>query len=128
LDEIVSGFGDGQGADIVFDGVGAATLDLSLALLKPFGQLALFGQASGAVAPIEPARLAGRSLAIWRPIVFHHASDPLRYRTSAGRVFDEISAGTLVIQEPGKLPLRDAAEAHARLESGATTGSTILVV
>lgn len=117
----------GRGADMVFDGVGAATFDESLQCLNVFGQLALFGQASGPVAPIDPGRLAAKSLAVWRPVVFHHASDLARYRASATNVFDAISSGRLVVRPPTSYPLRDAARAHALLEEGTTAGSIVLV-
>ncbi|EZP79331.1 Alcohol dehydrogenase [Novosphingobium resinovorum] len=126
LIEIVMHASDGRGADIVFDGVGAATFDQSLACLKSFGQLALFGQASGPVPAISPARLAERSLAVWRPVVFHHASDLPRYRASAARLFAAIGSGVLKVQDPARFALRDAAAAHEMLEKGATTGSTVL--
>lgn len=117
----------GAGADMVFDGVGAATFDSSLACLKPFGHLALFGQASGPVETIELTRLASRSLAVSRPVVFHHVNDPARYRDSASRLFGLIKSGAIRVRPPGEYPLRDAAAAHYKLETGGTTGSTILL-
>ncbi|VWX49933.1 Alcohol dehydrogenase [Novosphingobium sp. 9U] len=126
LGKIVADVSGGTGADIVFDGVGAATFDQSLDCLKSFGQLALFGQASGPVAPIAPARLAAKSLSVWRPIVFHHASELTRYRCSAQRLFEAISSRALTVADPATFPLSEAAAAHDLLEQGATTGSTVL--
>ncbi|MDB5713419.1 MAG: alcohol dehydrogenase [Sphingomonadales bacterium] len=125
---LVADVSEGQGADIVFDGVGAATFEQSLECLKAFGQLALFGQASGPVVAIEPSRLATRSLVLWRPVVFHHTADLPRYRASAKRVFEAINSGSLAIKAPMLLPLEQAAIAHERLENGVTTGSTVLTV
>ena len=51
---------DGTGVDVVYDGVGAATFDGSLASLAVRGTLVLFGGASGQVPPIDPQRLAPR--------------------------------------------------------------------
>ncbi len=118
---------NGLGVEMVFDGVGAATFDASLGCLKPFGHLALFGQASGPVPPVEFARLAARSLSVSRPVVFHHVADQVRYRRSGERVFDLISSGKIRIRPPVAYPLRKAAQAHRALESGLTTGATILV-
>ena len=126
LRELVAEVSKGAGANIVFDGVGAATFDQSLECLKAFGQLALFGQASGPVAAIEPSRLAVRSLAIWRPVVFHHVADLWRYRASANCIFEAIRNGSIAVQPPTILPLEQAALAHERLEGGLTTGSTVL--
>ena len=118
---------DGRGADMVFDGVGAATYETSIDCLRPFGHLALFGQASGPVPPIELARLAQNSLSVSRPVVFHHVQDPGRYRASAERVFKLVRSGAIKVAPPNRYPLREAAAAHRLLESGATSGSTILI-
>src|ERR671922_113157 len=59
----VKGLTGGAGADVVYDGVGAATFDESLASLRPRGDLVLYGAASGRVPPFDPMRLeAGGSL------------------------------------------------------------------
>ena len=118
---------DGLGADMVFDGVGAATYETSIDCLRPFGHLAVFGQASGPVPPIELARLAQRSLSVSRPIVFHHVQDPERYRGSGERVFKLVQSGAIKVAPPNRYPLREAAKAHRLLESGVTSGSTILI-
>ncbi|MDB5575543.1 MAG: alcohol dehydrogenase [Bradyrhizobium sp.] len=127
LGDCVRDLTNGTGVDMVFDGVGAATFDASLSCLKPFGHLALFGQASGPVAAVEFARLAARSLSVSRPVVFHHVSDSARYRRSGGRLFALIASGAIRVQPPHTYPLRDAATAHRALENGLTTGSTIFL-
>ena len=115
------------GADMVFDGVGAATFNSSLACLKPFGHLALFGQASGPVASVEFAQLAAKSLSDSRAVVFHHVGNVARYPRSGELLFSLISSGAINIRPPRTYPLGDAAAAHAELESGLTSGSTILL-
>jgi len=47
----------GRGVDLILDAVGQATFDGDLAAVAPLGKVALYGSASGAVAPVEPARL-----------------------------------------------------------------------
>ena len=56
----------GAGVKAVFDGVGKRTFDASLACLATRGMLALFGQASGVVPPIDPGLLA-QGIAVPRP-------------------------------------------------------------
>ena len=64
---------DGRGVDVVYDSVGKSTFDKSLNCLRPRGTLALFGQASGAVGPLQLQRLnAGGSLFVTRPSLVHH--------------------------------------------------------
>src|SRR6185295_7060025 len=58
---------DGRGVDVVYDSVGKTTFDKSLAVLARRGMLVLFGQSSGPVAPVDPARLAKNALFLTRP-------------------------------------------------------------
>ena len=48
----------GEGAAVVYDGVGQATFDDSLAALRRRGYMVLYGAASGPVPPLDPQRLA----------------------------------------------------------------------
>ena len=48
---------DGVGAAVVYDGVGQATFDESLASLRERGTMVLYGAASGPVPPFDPMRL-----------------------------------------------------------------------
>ena len=49
--------------DVVYDGVGAATFDKSLDLLRPRGMMVTFGNASG---PVEPSSSSARPSSCWR--------------------------------------------------------------
>src|SRR6516165_9185335 len=58
----------GVGAHVVYDGVGQATFDDSLAALRPRGMLVVYGAASGQVPPFDIQRLnSGGSLFATRP-------------------------------------------------------------
>ncbi len=119
----------GRGVDVVYDGVGRATFDASLAALRPRGLMVLFGGASGQVPPFDLQRLnAGGSLFITRPSLAHHAAarDELLWR--AGEVFDAVERGTLAIDIGGRYPLGDAATAYEMLETRQTTGKLILTL
>ena len=50
----------GHGLDVVYDSVGKTTFDKSLRSLRPRGLLALYGQSSGSVPPLDPGELAKR--------------------------------------------------------------------
>src|SRR5437660_1445018 len=57
-----------RGVEVVYDGVGAATFEASLASLRPRGMLVSFGNASGPVPPFSLLRLsAAGSLYVTRP-------------------------------------------------------------
>src|SRR4051794_29214014 len=63
---------DNRGVDVVYDSVGKTTFDRSLGSLRPRGMLALFGQSSGPVPPVEPATLAKAALFLTRPGLPHY--------------------------------------------------------
>jgi len=119
---------DGDGVAAVYDGVGAATLDASLASLRVRGTLALFGAASGPVPPVDPQRLnSAGSVFLTRPTLAHYIRirDELLWR--AGAVFHAMAEGTLTVRIGRSYPLAKAAQAHRDLESRATTGSLVLL-
>jgi NADPH2:quinone reductase len=118
----------GSGVDVVYDGVGKATFDSSLAALHRRGMLVLFGAASGPVPPFDPQRLnAGGSLYLTRPTLAHYVSDRDELLWHAGDVFDAIAAGTLRVEIGGRYPLDQAADAYRALEGRHTTGKLVLI-
>jgi len=112
--------------DVVYDGVGAATFDAGLALLKPRGTMVTFGNASGPVPAVTPLTLMPKSLFLTRPklgdyIVTTEARDE-RWNEIAGWVRD----GRLEVRVGHTFPLAAAGDAHRALESRATTGKILL--
>ena len=118
----------GEGVHAVYDGVGAATFERSLASLRIRGTLALFGAASGPVPPFDPQRLnAAGSLYLTRPSLAHYIRDRSELEWRAGEVFRAVSDAVLDIRVGARYPLSHAAEAHRDLEARRTTGSSVLV-
>lgn len=118
----------GRGVGTVFDSVGRDTFEASLDSLAPFGLLASFGRSSGPLPSLDPADLAKRgSLALQRPSIFHHIADPAALRAAASEVFAAQAQGIIQAHIHGTLPLREAARAHALLESRATRGALVLL-
>ncbi|HYL06756.1 MAG TPA: quinone oxidoreductase [Thermoanaerobaculia bacterium] len=119
---------EGRGVQVVYDGVGRTTFDKSLACLAPRGLMALFGQSSGAVPPVDPGRLAaGGSLFLTRPTLFHYIATREELTARAGDLFGWLAAGKLQVRIGAELPLRNAAEAHRALEGRQTTGKVLLI-
>lgn len=117
----------GRGVDVVYDSVGKTTFDKSLASLRPRGTMALFGQSSGSVPPVDPAILNTRgSLFLTRPNLAHHllTRDELLWR--AGDVLKYVGDGSLKIRISKIYPLAEAANAHRDLEGRRTTGKLLL--
>ncbi len=126
--EAVSKLTEGRGCNVVYDSVGQATFEGSLASLRPRGMLVLFGQSSGAVPPFDLQRLnAGGSLFVTRPSLAHYTAsrDELEWR--AGEVLGAIAKGELDIRIGARFPLADAVAAHEALEGRRTTGKVLLI-
>jgi NADPH2:quinone reductase len=117
----------GRGVDVVYDSVGRTTVDRSIDALAPRGMLALFGQSSGVVPSLDPARFAKKSAFFTRPSLGHYTAtrDELVWR--AGELFEGIQSGAVRVRIDRELPLRDAAEAHRLLEGRKTAGKIVLV-
>jgi NADPH2:quinone reductase len=122
----VMGLTGGRGVDIVYDSVGKETFEASLDVLALRGHLVNFGQSSGPVAPFAPSRLAAKSNAVWRPILFHFLADPAERQDMADAFFSMLRAGALKVEIGASHALAEAPAAHLALESGATTNSIIL--
>jgi NADPH2:quinone reductase len=119
---------DGAGAHVVYDGVGQATFDDSLAALRTRGVMVLYGASSGQVPPFDPQRLnAGGSLFLTRPTLVHYIADTEELRWRAGEIFDWIAKGELDVRIGGTYPLADAARAQEDLAARRTTGKLLLL-
>lgn len=118
----------GRGADAVYDGVGQATFDDSLAALRPRGTMVLYGAASGPVPPFDLQRLAaGGSLFITRPTLGSYIASRDELLARADDLFSWIGQGKLSVRTGGRYPLAEAARAHQDLAGRGTTGKLILL-
>ena len=119
---------DGKGVRISYDSVGKDTFEASLDSLAPFGLLASFGRASGALPLVDVAELGRRGgLALQRPSVFPHVADPAELQAAARELFAAHRAGKVRATIHARFPLSEAAQAHALLESRATQGALLLI-
>lgn len=117
----------GKGVAAVYDGVGAATFEASLASLAVRGTLALFGAASGPVPPLDPQRLnAAGSLFLTRPSLVHYTRTPDEFSWRAGELLEAIISGALTVTVSERYPLAEAARAHTDLQNRKTVGSVVL--
>lgn len=113
---------------VVYDGVGKDTFLPSLDCLQPFGVLASFGNASGAVEPFNLGLLGPKgSLYVTRPTLFTHIARRETMVEMAANLFGAVSSGKVVVPVNARFALTDAANAHRALEGRGTTGSTVLI-
>lgn len=123
----VSRITQGRKADVVYDPIGRLSFEASLDSLRPRGLMVSFGASSGAPAPVEMATLNSKgSLFITRPSLAAHTASAEEYQARAADVLAALDAGIINPRIWGRYALADAAQAHADLESGRSSGAIIL--
>ena len=116
-----------RGVDVVYDSVGKVTFDGSLDALAPRGYLALYGQSSGVVSSLDPARLAKGSYFLTRPSLPHYTATRAELLWRAGDLLQMVGAGQLHVRIDRTFPLAQAAAAHRALTGRETTGKVLLI-
>ena len=117
-----------KGVDVVYDGVGKDTLEKSLNCLKIRGMMVSFGNASGALSPIDvPKLLQPRGLFFVRPSMGQYLSTPSELNEASKSLFEKIKYGKVKIKIFKEYKLKDVKEAHKDLESRKIIGPAILV-
>jgi NADPH2:quinone reductase len=118
----------GTGVAVVYDSVGKATFEGSLACVRRRGVLASFGEASGDPEPVPPRRL-GQLGSIWltHPSLPDYTATREQLLQTAQDLFDVVQTGRIRIEISASYPLRDAPRAHAEMESRRTVGATVLI-
>lgn len=118
----------GKGVPVVYDSVGKDTWEGSLDCLAPFGLMASFGNASGAVPPVNLGVLAPKgSLYVTRPTLMTYTAKREDLVASAADLFEMVTSGKVKIEINQTYPLSETAQAHRDLEARKTTGSTVLL-
>ena len=118
----------GQGVKVVYDSIGKDTWDKSLDCLRPFGLMASFGNASGAVAPFPVGLLAAKgSIYVTRATLFTHIATREATQAMADDLFGMVTSGKIKIRIDQRYALKDVVQAHRDLEARKTTGSSVLI-
>ena len=118
----------GKKCAVAYDGVGKDTFMKSLDCVRPRGLVALFGNASGKVEPLDLGILAAKgSLFVTRPTLDTHVATREELVATANDLFDVVSRGIVKVEINQTYALKDAAQAHRDLEARKTTGSTVLL-
>ena len=120
---------DGTGVATVFDGVGKATWQTTLAATARRGLIVSYGNAGGPVDGVNLGVLAAKgSLFVTRPTLFDYYVTPDERRSGVERVFAMLRRGAIRPAIGQRFALEDAAEAHRALEAGETRGSSVFTV
>ncbi|WP_137388759.1 SRPBCC family protein [Rhodoligotrophos defluvii] len=116
----------GEGLDAVFDPFGQASFEESVRLLATRGHLVAYGQASGPLGERNIDRLASRSVRLSRPNFTHYTERRAELEARAARLFDLLRQGVIRPRIAQRFPLREAPEAHRRLEARENIGGYLL--
>jgi NADPH2:quinone reductase len=118
---------DGDGVDLVLDGVGGDTFSRSLDALSHFGRVVAYGAASGEPGRAETTQLLFENKSV---IGFHLgqalARNPQRILKAVPELQEMLVGEDLEVIVGETFPLEDAAEAHAAIENRETVGKVVL--
>ena len=119
---------NGRGVSVVYDGVGKNTLEGSLKCLSIRGMMVSFGNASGALSPIDvPKLLQPKGLYFIRPAMQQYLSTREEINEGAKILFEKIGSGKVKIETFKKYKLENVTEAHKELESRKILGPAIII-
>ncbi|HEU0142377.1 MAG TPA: quinone oxidoreductase [Bryobacteraceae bacterium] len=118
---------NGRGVDVVYDSVGKETFLKSLSCLRPRGMMVSFGNASGAVPPVEPLLLSQKgSLFLTRPNLAAYTATREELMWRAGDVLSWTAQKKLAVHIHQVYTLDEAPRAHQELEARKTSGKLLL--
>lgn len=121
----INQFTGGKGVDVVYDGTGKATFDMSLTVVKDGGTAVLYGWPSG-MPDIDKDLLMRRKI----KFAFDALNDYPLYQDKSGKgmheIFNLLRAGIFEPEQSSVYSLKQVIAAHSDMESRKTTGSIIL--
>ena len=116
-----------SGVDVVYDGVGKDTFDISLKCLNFRGLMVSFGQSSGMVENVNlHSTFNPKSLYYTRPTLMHYIKNREELELSSNRLFKKIKNKEIKPNIYKKFKLSDATDAHKLIQSRKSSGSIIL--
>ena len=119
----------GAGVDLILDSVGGAKFADHFDRLAPFGLIVSYGQLDGSPqGDILGAmtRRMGDSLGVRMFSMHMFDEDRERRRAATGKLIDLLAAGSIQPAISVRLPLAEAARAHAMMEKGEILGKLVL--
>jgi len=118
---------DGKGVPVVYDGVGKSTFEKSLECLSVRGTMVSFGNASGALDPINvPKMLQPKGLFFVRPAMGQYLGTREELNEAAKLLFEKISSKNVNVEIFKEYKLDDIKQAHIDLESRKIIGPAII--
>tara|TARA_Y100001970_G_C14204355_1_gene843036 strand:+ start:1271 stop:2254 length:984 start_codon:yes stop_codon:yes gene_type:complete len=129
VEEEVKKITENQGVSVVYDGVGKDTFDSSIACLKFRGLMVSFGQSSGMVDKVDLHKTFNpKSLYYTRPTLMHYNLNYEELSISSNKLFNKVLNKEIKVNIGETFDLKNAKEAHQKLQSRQTTGSLIFKI
>ncbi|KTG08361.1 NADPH:quinone reductase [Haloprofundus marisrubri] len=127
FEEVVEEKTDGEGVDLVLDGVGGDVFDASLDALNYRGRLVTYGVASGDPAQADTTRLLFEN----KSVIGYHLGramqhDPQSVLKAVPELTELLTAGELEVVVGERFPLSEAVDAHEYIENRNSTGKVVL--
>jgi len=117
---------DGDGLDLVLDGVGGETFRESVDALAPFGRVVAYGAASGEPGTVDTATLLFGNKSVEGFHLGRAMARPERVYAAVPELSAMLASGDLEVVVGQTFDLADAAAAHRALENRETTGKVVL--
>ena len=119
---------EGKGVPVVYDGVGKSTFEKSVKCLKERGTMISFGNASGALDPIDvPKSLQPKGLFFVRPSMGQYLHTREELDEASKTLFEKISSKKVKVEIFKKYKLDDIKQAHIDMESRKIVGPAVII-
>ena len=119
---------NGKGVPVVYDGVGKSTFENSVKCLETRGMMISFGNASGALDPINvPKTLQPKGLFFVRPSMGQYLHSREELDEASKTLFEKVGSGKVKVEIFKKYKLDDVKQAHIDIESRKIIGPAVIV-
>ena len=119
---------NGKGVPVVYDGVGKSTFENSVKCLETRGMMISFGNASGALDPINvPKSLQPKGLFFVRPSMGQYLHTREELDEASKTLFEKVGSGKVKVEIFKKYKLDDIKQAHIDIESRKIIGPAVIV-
>ena len=119
---------NGKGVPVVYDGVGKSTFENSVKCLETRGMMISFGNASGALDPINvPKTLQPKGLFFVRPSMGQYLHTREELDEASKTLFEKVGSGKVKVEIFKKYKLDDIKQAHIDIESRKIIGPAVII-
>ena len=119
---------NGKGVPVVYDGVGKSTFENSVKCLETRGMMISFGNASGALDPINvPKSLQPKGLFFVRPSMGQYLHSREELDEASKTLFEKVGSGKVKVEIFKKYKLDDIKQAHIDIESRKIIGPAVII-